>query len=214
MARRRHPPLALAAALPATAALAAGGCDDPAGDTFVDCAGRFAWRGQEYFGTGGFHDPPPTGAALSPKGRTYFCDDAHPTTAYRIQGVDPLLALRDGPGARPTIWLAEGSFPQRPDHPLHHALFGTENQPYRAGDHHRCTFHGHVTHARFDLSATDASGPARIIIDARTHITGAPEHAGQPFLLPGTPLSISARRCRPADRHFPRQMTAVRIRVG
>lgn len=214
---RVAPLLALAACV---GGAAAAGCADDS-DTFVDCSARLTWRGGEYIGDGGARDGlPPAAAPATPKGKTYFCDDPHPTTVYRIAGVDPRLALRTStaPGSS-EVWRAAGFFPQLPSHPLHRAFYGSDARPYRAGDHRRCAFRGRVTDARRDLAVAGDTAQARVIIDARTRIAGAPTVAGQPLLREGATVTIRARRCAdatdPADPRSPRrQMTAVRITVA
>jgi hypothetical protein len=213
----RAAPLAAALAIAVACSAAAAGCAD-SGDTFVDCSSRQTWNGAEYTDDGLVRGLPPTGAALRPAAVRQTCE-RETLTAHRIAGVDPALAVRAGDDAGAALWLAVGFYPQLPIHPLHRALYGAGDRPFRAGDFGRCTFRGTISAVARDLEVRRDATTARVIIDAGTTITGAPTVAGQPRMSTGANVTIQGRRCAPIhDPGLPggewRKLTAVRIRFA
>jgi hypothetical protein len=217
----RLAPLAAALALAACACgWAAAGCADN-GDTFGDCASRETWNGREYTTNvpGPRRDLPPTGAKLTPDAVRLTCE-RETLTARRIVGVDPALAIRAGDDD-PWLWLARDFYPELPTHPLHRALYGAADKPFRAGDFRRCSFRGtiYATGEPY-LEVRRGSSFGRVVIDAGTTVTGAPTVvAGQPRMDTGAKVVITGRRCAPIhDPGLPegdwQKLTAVRIRFA
>ena len=138
-----------------------------------------------------------------------------PVELQRIRGVSPKLAVAR-PG-QPGVFLAPGTFPQLPRHPLHGTLYGSRRAPDAMKDRvcgapHRVTgFLPYTPGAGSTMTLRTAQGiDVPVVIDAGTRIRGARRVAGQPTVAGGDALSVVGRRC--ADT-YERPLVAQRVRV-
>lgn len=138
-----------------------------------------------------------------------------PVELQRIRGVSAKLAVVL-PG-QPGVFLAPGTFPELPGHPLHKALYGSRTAPDAMADRdcgppHRVTGYlpytpgpgGHMT-----LRTADGID-VPVAVDANTRFRGARRMARQPVVSGGDALAVVGRRCADA---FARPLVAQRIRV-
>ena len=138
-----------------------------------------------------------------------------PVELRRIRGVSPRLAVAI-PG-QPGVFLAPGTFPELPGHPLHKALYGPRDAPDATMDRdcgppHRVTGYLPFTPGPGGLmTLRTAEGlDVPVVVDANTRFRGARRVARQPVVSGGDALAVVGRRC--ADT-FERPLVARRIRV-
>jgi hypothetical protein len=138
-----------------------------------------------------------------------------PVELQRIRGVSPKLAVTrpDQPG----VFLAPGTFPELPGHPLHKALFGSRSMPdamrdRTCGPPHRVRGVLPFTPGAIGriTVATPSGVQVDVLVDAGTRFRGARRIAGQPSVAKGDALTVVGRRC--ADT-YERPLVATRIRV-
>jgi hypothetical protein len=126
-----------------------------------------------------------------------------------IQGVDPELAVLVSSQPR-TVYVAAGTFPQLPGHPLHALLYGSPAQPNERRpwcDLSRTVEVDGVAEWAF-ASIVLHDGRDPIFVDARTHFTG------EPRVKAGEPVKIRALECRHAgDAHY-RKLVALEVEPG
>ena len=138
-----------------------------------------------------------------------------PIELQRIRGVSPKLAVvRPG---QPGVFLAPGTFPELPRHPLHGALYGSRAAPDAMRDRdcgppHRVTgFLPYTPGAGSAMTLRTAAGTdVPVVVEARTRLRGARRVAGQPTVGGGDALAVIGRRCADA---YDRPLVAMRIRV-
>ena len=138
-----------------------------------------------------------------------------PVELQRIRGVPARLAVvRPG---QPGVFLAPGTFPELPGHPLHKALYGSRDAPAATKDRvcgppHRVTGYLPFTPAAGSaMTLRTAEGlDVPVVVDARTRFRGAQRVARQPVVSGGDALAVVGRRCADA---FERPLVAQRIRV-
>lgn len=138
-----------------------------------------------------------------------------PVALQRIRGVSARLAVVL-PG-QPGVFLAPGTFPELPGHPLHASLYGPRGAPRAmkgrdCGPPHRVTGYLPFTPgAGSVMTLRTADGvDVPVVVDARTRLRGARRVARQPVVAGGDALAVVGRRC--ADS-FERPLVAQRIRV-
>jgi hypothetical protein len=64
--------------------------------------------------------------------------DDESTEVFRIGGVDPHVALAAHDPAGQDLFLADGFFPQLPEHPSHAEIYGSMKRPNERGGAWRC----------------------------------------------------------------------------
>lgn len=153
---------------------------------------------------------------LGPQGQRLDAPEPDvPVELQRIRGVSPKLAVvRPG---RPGVFLAPGTFPELPGHPLHRTLYGPRDVPDATRDRacgppHRVTgFLPYTPGPGRPVTLRTAEGiDVTVVVDARTRFRGARLRAGQPVVAGGDALAVVGRRC--SDPHE-RPLVAMRIRV-
>jgi hypothetical protein len=123
---------------------------------------------------------------------------------FRVAGVDPHVALAAHAEAGQNLFLADGFFPQLPDHPLHAHIYGSVKQPNERGGPWRCgepirQLTGEVVgtwpRVRFEgeVVRRDA-GSTPLFVDAQTVIEGFDQY-GLPRLLEGDTIQATVREC-------------------
>ena len=211
------------------AALTAAGLAGAAGDAGASCAAGVSFDGVFYTQTqtrdgvargasvqGGVQPGCDDVVVLGPDGQRLDEPEPDvPVELLRIRGVSTKLAVTrpDQPG----VFLAPGTFPQLPRHPLHTALHGSRRAPDATEDR-SC---GPRTRHRGVLLATPPAGgeialttsaglDLPVIVDARTRFRGARRVAGQPVVAAGDALTVTGRRCAGP---YEAPLVALRIRV-
>jgi hypothetical protein len=124
------------------------------------------------------------------------------TAAFTLVGVPAELAFAV-PGYYDGLFVAPGTFPELPDHPLHEAVFGPRSRPdYRQGCGEMFRLEGTVNLAgplRLEVTASevelaeDQEG-AWLVVDAGTRIDGF-DRKGIPTLAPGDEIVVRAQLC-------------------
>lgn len=138
-----------------------------------------------------------------------------PVELQRIRGVSAKLAVvRPG---QPGVFLAPGTFPELPGHPLHKALYGPRTAPdattdRACGARHRVSgYLPYTPGAGGPMTLRTAEGlDVPIVVDAHTRFRGARRVARQPVVTGGDALAVVGRRCADA---FAQPLVARRIRV-
>ena len=138
-----------------------------------------------------------------------------PVVLQRVRGVSAKLAVSQ-PGV-PGVYLAPGTFPQLPRHPLHKALHGARRMPDETKDRvcgpaYRVRGVLRVTPlAGGPLSLTTREGlDVTVLVDAGTRLRGARRVADQPVVAGGDDLTVTGRSCADA---YEAPVVAQRIRV-
>jgi hypothetical protein len=93
-----------------------------------DCVERLVWKGHDYGGTMG---RPPLGERLG-RTATLGCggEPSRRVTIFSIRGVSPSVAIAVQPrGGHRFLGLGPGYIVESPRHPLHRAVFGTDDEP-------------------------------------------------------------------------------------
>jgi hypothetical protein len=131
---------------------------------------------------------------------------------FRVAGVDPHVALAAHAGAGQNLFLADGFFPQLPDHPLHARIYGSAEQPnerrgWRCGEQipdltGQIVGSGTRPRARFerDVVRRDA-GSTPLFFDAQTVIEGF-DQFGIPRLLEGDRIQATVRECSASGSRY------------
>ena len=153
---------------------------------------------------------------LGPQGQRLDAPEPDvPVELQRIRGVSPKLAVAR-PG-QPGVFLAPGTFPQLPGHPLHRVLYGSRTAPdamrdRTCGPPHRVTgYLPYTPAAGGGMTLRTATGiDVPVVIDARTRVRGARRAAGQPIVAGGDALAVVGRRC---SDPYERPLVAMRVRV-
>ena len=118
--------------------------------------------------------------------------------------VDVAIAA-PGLEAEPLVFLAPGTFPALPDHPLHDAIFGSPARPiYRQGCGERFRLVGEVTQATFNLrirAPEEVPGELETFedqvwleLDTQTRVEGF-DRNGVATIVEGEKIAVSARMC-------------------
>lgn len=148
--------------------------------------------------------PSCTGGACAPPEQT--------TPVFAIEGVPTAVAIVDTDSST-SVYVAPGTFPQLPDHPLHDALYGLPTRPDHRSD---CGLPfelvGSVSGADFNLriEVDDADGPGAglegeetaLELDVESRIVGF-DRDGIPTLGPGDRVRVTLRYCRIAEADWP-----------
>jgi len=133
------------------------------------------------------------GGRCAPPGET--------VAVFRLAGIDPAIAVT----TRDDLYLAPGTFPALPDHPLHDALFGSPASPsYREHCREPFRFSGEATQAGFilrvdpdepapDELASD-DGQVWVELDARSVVEGF-DRNGIVTVDAGARVDVTARLC-------------------
>jgi hypothetical protein len=111
----------------AVAAALAAGCGEGA-DLQGDCEERLVWNGHDY---GGTRARPPLGERLG-RTATLGCggEPNRRVTIFGIRGVSPSVAIAVRPDGEPRfLGLGPGYIVESPRHPLHRAVFGSDDAP-------------------------------------------------------------------------------------
>jgi Family of unknown function (DUF6281) len=171
------------------------------------CEEAVEWNGERYVSVTTTHGGPGRGARLG-EGEIPDCSaggrcapPGEAVTIFRVAGIDPGVAVAAPDG----VFLAPGTFPALPDHPLHEAVFGSPASPsYREPCGTPFRFSGEVTQASVTLRV-DPSEPAPeqlsqddgqvwVEFDADTVVAGF-DRDGIATIDVGTPVDITARLC-------------------
>ena len=199
---------ALLLALLALVALAGAASGPPARGA---CAAAVSWRGADYAGWA-VRAPLPVGPDLG-AGTAPACRDTivvgrapRPVTAPRpvalraIAGVAPSLAVAVD-GDRRTAYLASGTLPQLPSHPLHRAIYGRDDRPLETRGRDcapapaaRGRVRGGGPIGEIAL-APGAGPPVRALVDARTRVDPELLDGGAAGLVPGRRVAVGLLRC-------------------
>lgn len=175
----------------------------------TSCAEAVEWDGVRYVSVGPVRDAPEPGAALG-EGEIPDCEaggrcapPGESVEVVRLKGVDPSVAV----GARNGVYLAPGTLPELPDHPLHDAVYGSRTSPsYRERCGEPFVFTGEVGEAagslRVDLAdpAPDQleqladDGLVWVEVDAGTVVEGFDRNGVATFEV-GAPVEVTARVC-------------------
>ena len=140
---------------------------------------------------------------------------ATPVELRRLRGVPARLAVSQA--GLPGVFLAPGTFPQLPRHPLHRALYRSRRAPDET--QRRTCGPPHVVRGALSvvpfagswMTIETAAGTAvPVVADAGTRIRRARSIAAQPVLGAGDALRVVGRRCA-GDGEQP--LVALRIRV-
>lgn len=180
---------------------------------FASCAFVIEWNGVRYDPWGN-EGPVAFGTSVG-QATVPFCDDTqggcehgHDETieVFRVAGVDLHVALAAHAGAGQNLFLADGFFPQLPDHPLHAHIYGSVKRPNERGGAWRCeepipdltgqiVGSGTYPRVRFesDVVRRDA-GSTPLFVDAQTVIEGF-DQFGLPRLLQGDKIQATVREC-------------------
>jgi hypothetical protein len=128
------------------------------------------------------------------------------TAVFAVAGVDPEIALAAREGeASAEIFLAPGTFPALPDHPLHEAIFGSPTRPnYRQQCGEPLRFAGEVTQAWFNLRVRVADVVPEQVptdeeqvwveLDVETRIEGF-DRNGVAAIAEGEEVTVTGRMC-------------------
>jgi hypothetical protein len=175
----------------------------------TSCAEAVEWNGVVYVSVGQVQEEPEPGAALG-EGEIPDCEGGgrcapagESVEVVRLRGVDPAVAV----GARDGVYLAPGTLPALPDHPLHDAVYGSPTSPsYRRRCAEPFAFAGEVEQASGSLWV-DLADPAPdqleeladdglvlVEVDARTVAEGF-DRNGVATFEDGAPVEITARIC-------------------
>ena len=186
---------------------------------FASCAFVIEWNGVRYDpwsneGPVAFGNS--VGQATLP-----FCDDTpggcehghdESIEVFRVAGVDPHVALAAHAGAGQNLFLADGFFPQLPDHPLHAFIYESSQRPKERARAWQCEeirgLTGEVVgsgpwpRVRFegDLVERDI-GSTPLSVDSQTKIEGFDEF-GLPRLLKGDKIQATVLECRTAGGRY------------
>jgi hypothetical protein len=165
----------------------------------ASCAAAVTWHGTTYAGVG---MSVPAGKALS-GGERPGCTDvvvngqvtgdaAQPVALRRIKRLAPELGVVADDGY---AYLALGTFPQLPGHPLHRQWRSSQPSP-------RCdaprTVRGTALYAPFPggpIALHTADGDLTVNVVASTRVTKLARRRGLPFVGAGTKLSAVVRDC-------------------
>jgi hypothetical protein len=171
------------------------------------CEEAVEWSGTRYVSVG-TKSPQPGRGALLGEGAIPDCGvggrcapPGETVAVFRVAGVDPAVAV----AARDSVFLAPGTFPALPDHPLHGAVFGSPARPsYRELCGAPFRFSGEVTQASFTLRVDPAEpapeqleqddGQVWVEFDADTVVAGF-DRDGIATIDVGTPVDVTARVC-------------------
>jgi hypothetical protein len=182
----------------------------------TSCADAIEWDGGLYISPGTVRGVPDRGASLG-NGEIPDCTEeggrcAPPGKAvevFGLEGVDPSVAV----ATRKGVYLAPGTFPALPDHPLHELVFGSPSTPnYRKGCGEPFAFTGEVIdQAGFSLIVDpagtppdqvgewlDADGYIWVEVDAYSLVEGF-DRNGVATIENGTPVEVTARMCEPDE---------------
>ena len=122
--------------------------------------------------------------------------------AFEISGVPPEAAVLV-PEYYDGLFVAAGTFPQLPDHPLHEALFGRPNQPdYRTECEPEFGIEGTVDQVdplridvrRSEVELDEEEDGAWLAVDSGTRIEGF-DREGIATLEPGDEIVVRAQLC-------------------
>jgi hypothetical protein len=138
-----------------------------------------------------------------------------PIDLRRVRGVPVALAVAQ-PGLS-GVFLAPGTLPELPGHPLHRQLYGSRSEPNArrggaCGPRHVVRVSLPETPAQGSwMSAVTAAGTdVPVTVDSGTVVRGARKLAGHPVLRQGDRLRIVGQRCgEPGTR----PLVARRLRV-
>jgi hypothetical protein len=176
------------------------------------CAIAVRWNDVVYEGHGARYTTPEQGARTG-EGEIPHCGTGgrcappeEKVAVFALTGV-PIDVAVAAPGleAEPLIFLAPGTFPAFPDHPLHEAIFGSPAKPnYRQGCGEPFHFAGEVTDASFNLRL-HPTGPLPegldteeeqvwLELDVETHVEGF-DRNGVATIAEGEKVVVDARLC-------------------
>jgi hypothetical protein len=181
---------------------------------FASCAFVIEWNGVRYDPWSN-ERPVSFGRSLG-DGTVPFCDDTEEggcerghdesIEIFRIVGVDPHVAVAAHAGAGQNLFLADGFFPQLPDHPLHAHIYGSVKRPNERGGAWRCgdpisdltgqiVGSGTYPRVRFESDVVRrGAGSTSLFVDAQTVIEGF-DQFGLPRLLQGDRIQATVREC-------------------
>ena len=176
----------------------------------TSCEDAVEWDGVLYVAPGPEQGAPERGASLG-SGEIPDCEaggrcspPGEAVEVFRLEGVDPTVAVATNTG----VYLAPGTFPALPDHPLHEAVFGSASNPnYRKRCGQPFSFVGEVTQAGLSLRVdptdpppdqlaqlVDDDGNIWVEVDADTVVEGF-DRNGVATIDDGTPVEVTARMC-------------------
>ena len=180
----------------------------------TSCAITVRWNEVLYEGYGARHATPERGASIG-EGEIPHCGTGgrcappeEEVAVFALTDVPVDVAIA-APGleaeTETLIFLAPGTFPALPDHPLHEAIFGSPARPhYRRGCGEPFRFTGEVTQANFSLRVRIADPvpeqvethdePLTLELDAQTHVEGF-DRNGVVRIMEGEKIVVSARVC-------------------
>ena len=194
----------------------------------TSCEDAVEWEGVLYISPGTVRESPERGASLG-SGEIPDCEaggrcspPGESVQVFRLEDVDPSVAVATNTG----VYLAPGTFPALPDHPLHEAVFGSSSNPnYRKRCGEPFGFVGEVRQgAGFSLRVDPNDPPDQLLefvedegvwveVDADTVVEGF-DRNGVATIEDGTPVEVTVRMCEGepsgpfADRIRPRSETA------
>jgi hypothetical protein len=175
----------------------------------TSCAEAVEWNGIPYVSVGQVRERPERGAALG-EGEIPDCEAGgrcappdESVQVFSLEGVDPSVAV----AARDGVYLAPGTLPALPDHPLHDAVYGSRARPsYRERCGEPFVFTGEMEEASGNLRV-DLADPAPgrleqladdglvwVEVDAGTVVEGF-DRDGVATFEDGAPIEITARLC-------------------
>jgi hypothetical protein len=177
------------------------------------CAVAVRWNDVVYEGRPARYTTPERGASLG-EGEIPHCGTGGRCTppeeevgVFSLTGVPVDVAIA-APGleAEPRVFLAPGTFPTLPDHPLHEAIFGSPAKPnYRRRCAEQFGFRGEVTQASGTLRirsadpvpeqlVEDDDGQVWLELDVESQIEGF-DRNGIATIVEGERIAVSARMC-------------------
>jgi hypothetical protein len=176
------------------------------------CPVAVRWKDVVYEGHVARYAAPTRGASLG-EGKIPHCGTGgrcappeEEVGVFSLTGVPVDVAIA-APGleAEPLIFLAPGTFPALPDHPLHEAIFGSPARPIyrqRCGEPFRLV--GEVTQATFSLrirapeevpeELETVEDQFWLELDAQTRVEGF-DRNGVATIVEGQRIAVSARMC-------------------
>lgn len=133
-------------------------------------------------------------------------------SVFELSGIPTEIAIA-GSDSSAAVYLAQGTFPQLADHPLHDAFYGLPTRPdYRSDCGPTFTLTGEVSGVDFNLRAKvdEAEGPGQALegdetwleLDVRSRVVGF-DRKGLPTLEPGQRVRVRAQYCKMAEADWP-----------
>jgi hypothetical protein len=177
------------------------------------CAIAVRWRDVLYEGHVARHATPERGASLG-EGEIPHCGAGgrcappeEEVGVFSLTGVPVDVAIA-APGleGEPLVFLAPGTFPALPDHPLHEAFFGSPRKPnYRQRCGEPFGFTGEVSQAMFnprirvaepvpEQLEEDDDGQVWLELDANSRVEGF-DRNGVATIAEGEEIAVTARLC-------------------